>query len=132
MMPSKKFKFISMLLISSGFLGLSTYASADDLKISNDSRYNLSFSVNNLCSEDFGVVDSHSVKVVSHTNFNQACAYAPTNCVTKVFSKTACTGEQLATVVFDYRYGVQSLTPTGITTKGSGFTLFFEGPWLAK
>lgn len=131
-MKFNKIKFISMLLIGSGFLGFSTLASADDLKVSNDSKYDLSFSVNNVCSEEFGVVDNHSVKVISDENFKKVCAYDSNNCVAKVYNGVSCTGKQIGTVAFDTGYGVQGLYPTGITIKGSGFNLFFEGPWIAK
>jgi hypothetical protein len=125
-------KIISMLLIGLCFLGFSKFANADDLKVSNDSKYNLSFSVNNVCSKDFGVVDNHSVKVISDANFKKACAYNSSNCEAKVYNAASCTGKQVAAIVFDTSYGVQGLYPTGITTKGNGFNLFFEGPWLAK
>jgi hypothetical protein len=131
-MKFNKIKFISMLIIGSGFLVSSTFANADDLKVSNASKYDLSFSVNNVCSEEFGVVDNHSVKAISDTNFKKACAYDSNNCVAKVYNATSCTGKQIGTVVFDTNYGVQGLHPTGITMKGSGFNLFFEGPWEAQ
>lgn len=77
------------------------FASADDLKVSNDSKYHLSFSVNNVCSEEFGVVKNHSVKVISDKNFKKACAYDPNHCVVKVYNAASCTGKQIGTVVFD-------------------------------
>ena len=131
-MKFNKIKIISMLLIGSSFLGLSTFASADDLKVSNDSKYDLSFSINNTCSKEFGVADNRSVKVISEANFNKACAYNSSSCEAKVYNAPSCMGKQVATVVFDTSYGVQGLYPIEITIKGNGFNLFFEGPWLVK
>ena len=131
-MKISKTKIASLLLVGTSLLGLSTLASADDLKISNDSKYDLSFSINNSCSKEFADVDNHSVKVISEANFKKACAYNSTDCRVKVYDAAACTGKQVATVVFDTSYGVQGLYPSGITTKGNGFNLFFEGPWLTK
>lgn len=131
-MKISKTKIVSLLLFGSGLLGFSTLASADDLKISNNSKYDLSFSINDFCSKEFAGVDNHSVKVISEESFKKACTYNPSDCRAKVYNAAACEGKQIATVVFDTSYGIQGLYPTGIITKGSGFNLFFEGPWLAK
>ena len=131
-MKFNKITIISMLLIGSSFFGFSTFANADNLKISNGSKYDLSFSINNTCSKKFGVVDNRTVKVISEANFNKACAYNASSCEAKVYNAPSCMGKQIATVVFDTKYGVQGLYPRDITMKGNGFNLFFEGPWLVK
>lgn len=131
-MKFSKSKIISMFLIGSSLVGISTFASAGDLKISNDSKYDLSFSINNTCSEDFGIIDSQSIKVIPEANFNKACSYNSSRCETTVYNSAYCSGKQIGTVVFDTKYGVQGLYPNEFTFKGNGFNLFFEGPWFVK
>src|SRR5688572_25034484 len=114
-MDFSKIKIISALLIGSAFLGFSILANADDLKVSNDSKYDLSFSINNTCSEEFGTLDNHSVKVIPDESFKNACAYNSSNCVVKVYNEASCSGKQIATVAFDTSYGVRELRPTGMT-----------------
>ena len=128
-MQLSKTKIISLFLIGFGLAGFSAFASADDLKISNDSAYDLSFSINNTCSSEFGVVEARTIQIVSTANFKQVCASSPAACEAKVYNAAACGGAQVATIVFDTSYGVQALKPTGITAKGNGFNLFFKGPW---
>lgn len=128
-MKLNKIKLISALFIGLNFLGLSTFASAKDLKISNDSKYDLSFSINNICSEQFGIVENHSVKVISEANFKKACAYDPNQCEVQVYNAASCAGKKVAAVVFDANNGVIGLYSMEIITKANGFNLFFEGPW---
>lgn len=128
----KKIRLIRSIAIISSLLTMPVLVNAGDLKISNDSKYDLSFSINNTCSEEFGVVSNRTMKVIPERSFNKACEYNQGNCETKVYNATACSGKQVAVVVFNTHYGVQGLYPTDIITKGNGFNLFFEGPWQAK
>jgi hypothetical protein len=126
-------KNISLLLIGSCLIGFSTFANAGDLKISNDSKYELSFGINKVCSTEFGTVDAASITVIPAASLAKACAYNLTSCETKVYDAPSCSGKQVATIIFDTTgWGVESIIPSGITVKGNGFNLFFEGPWLAK
>lgn len=126
-MKLKNIKIISMLIIGSGVLGLSTFARADDLKVSNNLKNDLSFSINKICSNEFGVANHHSIKIISEANFNKACSYNPGSCEAKVYNAPSCMGKQVATVVFDTSYGVQGVYPnTGIMIRGNLFNLFFE------
>lgn len=128
-MKCSKTKTIPLFLIGSALLGLSMAASADDLKLSNDSKYDLSFSINNICSQEFGVLDAHSVKIIPEASFKKVCE---SNCDIKVYNSASCAGKQIAMVEFDTKSGVTSLHPIEFTVKSNGFNLFFEGPWLVK
>ncbi len=131
-MKFSKTKIIPLFLIGASFLGLSTSVSADDLKISNDSKYDLSFSINNICSEEFGVIENRSVKLIPEASLKRACVYNSNKCETKVYNSAFCSGKQIGTVEFDTNYGVVGLYPIEFTIKGNSFNLFFVDSWLAK
>lgn len=107
---------------------------AADMKVSNSSKSKLSFSIDNICSEEIGVINSHSVKVVSRKHINNACQANPTRCVTQVYSTDNCSGNSIATLVFDITgWGVMSIMPhtDSYRVGANGFNLFFDGPWTA-
>ena len=105
---------------------------AVNMKISNSSKNNLTFSIENVCSEEIGVVNAHSVKVVPRKRINNACRTNPTNCETQVYDTADCSGNSIATIIFDVTdLGAKAVIPhTNSYHIGiSGFNLFIEGPW---
>jgi hypothetical protein len=124
-MKLNKIKMISLLVIGSSVLGFSALANAEDLKVTNNAAFDVSFSINNACSPEFGDVAKQSVKVISDEDFKKACAYQSSNCEAKIFNAPSCGGEQIGTAAFDASFGVKELTTTGqnVTLVGSGFNL---------
>jgi hypothetical protein len=127
-----KTKIGFLVLIGSSFLGHSALANAKDLKMSNDSKYQLSFSINNVCSEEFGVLESHSINVIPEKEFAKACAYNPTHCFSKVYNQPNCTGKHFANLGFDTssgNYYIRVFADADISVSGNEFNVLFTGPW---
>ncbi len=128
-MKFKKLKLLFLCVMGTGFLGLSTLASgADDLIISNGSKNDLSFKIQTnhyVCSEEFGVVNGHSIKVISEANFKKACAHNPSQCVVEVYDTASCTGTQIANLTFNIKYGVIFAVSTGQFSMGLNQRLLF-------
>lgn len=103
-----------------------------DMKISNSSKNNLSFGVDNRCSEEIGVINAHAVKVISRERINKLCQQNQSHCVMQAYSTNDCTGASIATLVLDMNRGVISIVPRphSYSVGGNGFNLFFEGPWV--
>ena len=112
---------------------LSSVALADELKIANTSKNVLSFKIANVCSKNIGVVDAHSIKVISHKNLAQACTKNPNNCKIEVFDSANCSDKSIATlIVATNKSGVTSIQPPmsdAYVTKANGFNLFIDGQW---
>lgn len=123
-------KLVNMI-VSASLIVLPLLANADDLKIANNTNYDLSFRINNVCSNGFGIVPVHTIKVIPEKDFNKECEYNPKSCFATVYSRTNCTGKNIAEIGFDTSYGVSyvrgtTLDPLSITA--SGFNLIFTSP----
>jgi beta-lactamase regulating signal transducer with metallopeptidase domain len=104
-----------------------------DMKISNSSKNKLSFSIDNICSDEIGVINAHSVKVVSQKRINNACQVTPTHCEAEVYSTANCSGSSIVTLIFDVTgSGVMNIMPhtDSYHIGASSFNLFFDGPWV--
>lgn len=113
-------------LACASLLGVSLSANADNLNVSNATKYDLSFAIQDSCSQEFGTVKSRTMKVIPDADFNKACSYKPEACEAKVYDRANCTGEQIATIEFNTKFGVQKIEARSIGVVGSGFNLFFE------
>jgi hypothetical protein len=103
------------------------------MKISNSSKNKLSFSIDNTCSNEIGVINAHNVKVVSRKSIINACQAAPTHCEAEVYSTENCSGSSIVTLIFDVTgWGVMRIMPhtDSYHIGASGFNLFFDGPWV--
>ena len=119
-------KLINMIICAS-LAATPLLTNAGDLKISNNSKYDLSFEINHVCANAFGVIPTGTIKVIREKDFNKACEYMPKYCVTNVYSKANCEGSPIAQIGFDTTYGVSYLsgsTSTPLTLSGNGFNLF--------
>lgn len=108
------------------------YNTATAMKISNSSKNELSFSIDNICSDEWRV-NPHSVKVISQKRFNSACQANPTHCETEVYSTANCSGGSIVTLIFNVTgWGVMNIIPhtDSYHIGASGFNLFFNGPWV--
>lgn len=107
-------------------------ANASDLKISNGTKSDLSFSINNICSDKFdgfGVIPAETIKMISEKGFNEECNYNPQQCIANVYNRAACKGDKIAEIGFDTSQGVTYISgPTSsenISIIGNGFNLLF-------
>lgn len=93
-----------------------------DLKIANSSEEKLSFGINNQCLKIFGVMNSHSMKVIPYKRLRQACIENPSNCEIKIFSSKNCHGNVFAMLIFNL-----SLGQSGIMGFSNDYKLELDG-----
>ena len=127
-------KFIKskiIFLVGTCLLGCAIIANAEDLKVSNNSKYDFSFSINNACSRDLGVVGSRTIKIIPEENLNQACAYNLNHCEIMMYKNASCKGKSIVKIVLDTKLGMQSVRTSskGVSAGVSMFNLFLTGPW---
>ncbi len=107
-------------------------ADASDLKIANRTKFDLSFKVNNICSNGFGVIPADTIKMIAEKDFNKACESNSPICHAVVYSAPNCTGENVGGVGFDRNDGVSYISgPTSnqkVSIIGNGFNLIFMSP----
>lgn len=135
--PIKNFLGLLLLTTATTFAiaapNLAKHDSSTYMKISNSSKDKLSFSIDNTCSNEIGVINEHNVKVVSRKSIINACRAAPTHCEAEVYSTENCSGSSIVTLIFDVAgWGVMSIIPhtDSYHIGASGFNLFFDGPWF--
>lgn len=112
-----------ILLIST--IVFSTIANADNLKLSNETKYNLSFSTNGVCSQTLGDLKKYTVKIINQTSFEDTCQYNPKQCVIEVYNKLDCAGKTVANMVFDETNIISVATSGDIMIRGNGSNIFF-------
>lgn len=104
------------------------------MKISNSSKTPLTFSSDSNCSDEIGVIDAHSVKVISREHIIEACKKNPTRCNIFVYATSNCSGKPIISLVIDVTgWGVMSIQPpfsNSYHVSANGFNLFFDGPWI--
>lgn len=138
MEKTKHLKLMKKLLGSIALATLASIAIAaprldslnDDLKISNSSNNLLTFIFDHGHSNQVINVQPHSIQVIPRGVLNHLCEANPFKCESQVYASSS--SRYLAAIIFDLSYGVQSLTVFGGDYKvgGSGFNLFFDGPWV--
>jgi len=102
------------------------------LTISNASFKSLSFSIDNTCSENIGIINAMSIKTISRETINNVCQKNPSHCKTYVFQTDNCSGNPISMIVIDINQGVQTIAvygPYNVGTGSNSFNLFFNGPW---
>ena len=124
-------KLINKILCAS-LIAMPLIANAGHLKITNDSKYDLSFKVDNICSDAFGNVNSKTIKIVSEAAFKKACVVNPNFCVLTVYNKANCKGKNFIGLGFDTETGMSSFIPGSnfvpMTTSISAFDISFKSP----
>lgn len=108
-----KSMFVAATCMSIVFLAFSNLVFAYDIRITNDTNKDLSFVVNHRCSDYFGVIKSHSAKVISESNFKKACQYNPKHCIAEVFHSANCTGEHVVSLKINTKKGVEKILKLG-------------------
>ena|SRR6185312_1699753 len=119
-------KIIGLLLITTSLYGASTIANANDLKFGNNSKYNISFSINNVCSKELGGIEQHTIKTIDQSTFDEVCKYSPHQCAIDVYTKENCTGKSVANMVFDNTNIISISSAADIMIAGNGSNVFFN------
>ena len=123
-------KLLNTILCTS-LIAMPLSSHANGLKVVNTTKMDLSFKINNTCSESFGVVPSDTTKVISKKELNRVCEYNNNNCVAQIYSKAKCIDQSFAEIHFDTSYGVSYIgftrpTKDLVNIFGNGFNLTFS------
>lgn len=122
----------SITTISFAAPGIAIYDSSLDLKFSNSTKYNLTFSINGSCSNEIGVINRRSIQIIKHDYLNNACDKNLSLCEIQVYPTDNCSGSKIATIVMDFS-GARSIElhsdKYNISSNGK-FDLFLGGPWM--
>lgn len=106
--------------------GLTTLANAEDLKFANNTKYNLSFSIRNVCSTELGNIDKRTIKIIAEDRFNEACKHNPNQCVVAIYNNAGCTGAMVAYMVFDKKSLSSASIQGVIMASGEDGNVFFS------
>lgn len=111
-----------------GFGLVSTAFAASDLTIVNNTNNDSTSIINNgICSNTLsgGVTKAHSTNVVKKTVIGLACLGHASNCKADVYMTNNCSGNKVASVVFDTGSGIKSITmnSNNFHISGSGFRI---------
>ena len=117
-------KFALAALLTMPLLG-----NAADLNISNETDFDLTFRINHVCSDAFGISPMHDIKIISEANLKNGCAANPSHCIATVYDHANCAGKKLGDFNIDVDHGMNAthsnapVTPVDIS--GYGFNLVF-------
>lgn len=106
--------------------GLSSLANAEDLKFANNTKYNLSFSIRNVCSTELGNIDKRTIKIINENLFDEACKHNPSQCLVDVYNNVGCTGAMVGNIIFDKRSITSVATQGIIMANGENGNVFFS------
>lgn len=119
-------KTMRSILITAGLLGISTHANADNMKFGNNTKYDLSFSINHVCSKEIGDIPKQTIKIIREAKFAEACQYNPNQCVIEVYKGFGCTGKWTANMIFEKTTIMAIATIGEIVIRGNGSNVFFS------
>lgn len=105
-----KYKQKNLLAASAIFLMLPAIGYADNFTIENHTKHNLTFKVNDVCSNEIGVINSHTSRNTPEVIMKQLCKDNASNCQAKIFRSNDCSSRYLATVGFNLVSGIVSVT----------------------
>lgn len=133
-MKIKKCMLTASIVLTTSLFAIPALANNNDLSISNHTVYNLSFTVNGRCSNDFGMVHTYSIKTIPKVLFRKACRNSP---ICEVIGYTAqkCSGKQIGGVKYDFNKKAIEVfggNVERISVSGSEFNIFFTQDLSAK
>lgn len=105
----KQARTIPSILLFTGFLVLPFIANAGDFQITNHTKKRISFKINHVCSNDFGIIRARKSKVIPDVNFRAACSYDRENCIADVYQSGNCSHKHVATIKLATDYGVKEI-----------------------
>src|SRR3990167_2588158 len=86
---------IASAIASTCIFAMSTVVQAHPLAIANRTTSTLSFSVNNVCSNDFGAVYENEIKTIPEETLNKACSYYASTCEIMGYNAKSCGGKPI-------------------------------------
>lgn len=86
---------------------LSPYiVSARPLTIENATKDSITVRINNTCSNEFGIMKTHTSKTISEAIQNKLCEKNIFNCVASIYKSNDCSGDEISNFLFDTRNGL--------------------------
>lgn len=123
---------LGKMMLCVSLIAVPFIADAGNLTIVNRTKFDLSFKVNNICSDDFGMIPANKMKIIAEKDFNKACESNPSICSAIVYSAPNCNGENVGEVGFNISNGVSYISGQTsrqkISILGEGFNLIFMSP----
>lgn len=103
---------------------------AHPLAISNYTNDVLSFSVNGVCSNDFGTVYEREIKTISEENLNKACSNYASACEIMGYIGKNCNGKPVGGMIYfnEHSFAVNGTANSKISITGTESSLFYLGP----
>lgn len=98
--------FLSILI-------LSMQANAD-YAVYNNTKTDISFVINQACSQEFGTIQPRDHRILSHHQFFMACEKTPHDCIAQIVRGANCDGKFAATVMFDTDFGLKRILNSGV------------------
>lgn len=126
-------KIIAMPLIAMGLCSATALSyAANGLTIVNNTDEDSTSIINDgMCSNKLtgGVTKAHSTNVVSGTIVSLACFGHASDCKAEVYMTNDCSGDKIATVMFDTKTGIKSvaMNTNQYQVSGSGFNIQLDG-----
>ena len=118
-----KLKVFASAIIVSSLCSVSSLVYAANLTFANDTNVDLTVRVNNICSNEFGVLVQHTEKVITDENLQKACKNNQ-SCFIEIFNDANCTGTKIEKIILDKNDGVVSLE--GGDNNGAGNQYFWR------
>lgn len=133
MMKLSLSRFITALATSACILAIPLQAQAHHLAISNNTPNQLSFSVNNTCSEDFGTVSAYDIKTISEETLNRVCANYASTCEIIGYDEKNCSGKPLGGLRYLSEHSFDVFSGGGkISVTATESSLFYNSPIARK
>jgi hypothetical protein len=107
-----------------------TLAQAHPLAIANHTDSSISFSVNNICSDDFGTVYENEIKTIPEDILNKACSNYASECEITGYNAKNCSGKPIGGIkyVTEHDIVVFGATDSNISITGTESSLFYISP----
>lgn len=106
-MKAKQGNIIVSIIAGSVLMALPVLTSAKPLTVINSTKSPFTVSVNNNCSNDFGIINKDNSKRVTEDTLVKLCGANASNCSAVIYKSNDCSGKQIGDFLFDAKIGVK-------------------------
>lgn len=92
-------KLIGSLLVTTILYGISTFANAENVTLSNQSKYALAFNMNNDPTKVTGFIPARSSQTIDEASFKESCVDQNNHCELEIFMLYP--NKELAKIIFE-------------------------------
>jgi hypothetical protein len=101
---------LSTFILGTSLLLTPLLAAAHDFTIDNNTKQDITFKIDHVCSHEIGIINPFKATIVPDKNLKRACANNLQACVAEAYHSSNCTGKQLGAVVLDIDNGVKDVS----------------------